>query len=129
MSYEKNTWSNGDIITAEKLNNIENGVAEAQPQFEIIKVKTWGDYKPSHSYEELLRIANDGIPFIISNGYITYACSNISLDDDVVDINGYNFTLNGASMGVNYYWWQVHSDDTVTYTTRSATFTGTTQAN
>lgn len=28
MSYEKTTWQDGDIITAEKLNNIENGVKE-----------------------------------------------------------------------------------------------------
>ena len=27
MAYEKTTWSNGDTITAEKLNNIENGIA------------------------------------------------------------------------------------------------------
>ena len=26
MSYNKTTWSNGDIITAEKMNNIENGI-------------------------------------------------------------------------------------------------------
>lgn len=29
MSYNKTTWTAGDTITAEKLNNIENGVAEA----------------------------------------------------------------------------------------------------
>lgn len=27
MSYEKNTWANGDVITAEKLNNVETGMA------------------------------------------------------------------------------------------------------
>ena len=27
MSYTKTTWQNGDIITAEKLNNIENGIS------------------------------------------------------------------------------------------------------
>ena len=27
MSYNKTTWTNGDIITAEKLNNIEDGIA------------------------------------------------------------------------------------------------------
>ena len=26
MSYEKTTWTNGDVITAEKLNHIENGI-------------------------------------------------------------------------------------------------------
>lgn len=28
MSYEKQNWQNGDIITAEKLNHIEEGVYE-----------------------------------------------------------------------------------------------------
>ena len=27
MSYTKTTWATGDVITAEKLNNIEDGVA------------------------------------------------------------------------------------------------------
>lgn len=29
MSYEKQTWTSGEIITAEKLNNLEEGVQEA----------------------------------------------------------------------------------------------------
>lgn len=29
MSYEKTTWETGDIVTAEKLNNIENGIENA----------------------------------------------------------------------------------------------------
>ena len=29
MSYEKTTWQTGDIVTAEKLNNIENGIENA----------------------------------------------------------------------------------------------------
>lgn len=28
MSYEKTIWNTGDIITAEKMNHIENGIAE-----------------------------------------------------------------------------------------------------
>lgn len=27
MSYEKTTWNDGDIISAEKMNNIQNGIA------------------------------------------------------------------------------------------------------
>jgi len=26
MAYEKHTWVNGEIITASKMNNIENGI-------------------------------------------------------------------------------------------------------
>lgn len=29
MSYVKTTWANGDVITADKLNNIENGIESA----------------------------------------------------------------------------------------------------
>ena len=29
MSYEKKTWTNGEVITAEKLNHIEDGIANA----------------------------------------------------------------------------------------------------
>lgn len=29
MSYTKNTWNTGDTVTAEKLNNLENGVVNA----------------------------------------------------------------------------------------------------
>lgn len=30
MAYTKTTWADGDVITAEKLNNMENGIAESQ---------------------------------------------------------------------------------------------------
>lgn len=29
MAYEKQTWACGDIVTAEKLNHMEDGIAEA----------------------------------------------------------------------------------------------------
>lgn len=29
MSYEKQTWETGEIITAEKLNHMENGIENA----------------------------------------------------------------------------------------------------
>ena len=31
MSYTKQTWANGDLITADKLNHMEDGVADATP--------------------------------------------------------------------------------------------------
>ena len=29
MAYTKNTWNNGDVITAEKLNHMEDGIADS----------------------------------------------------------------------------------------------------
>ena len=39
MSYEKQTWTTGDTITAEKLNHMENGIKEA-PGYTITNNKT-----------------------------------------------------------------------------------------
>ena len=33
MAYTPNTWNTGDVITAEKLNNLEQGVAAAGAAF------------------------------------------------------------------------------------------------
>lgn len=35
MSYEKQTWADGDIITAEKLNHIEDGVQNGGPGYDV----------------------------------------------------------------------------------------------
>jgi hypothetical protein len=37
MSYEKTVWSNGDTITAEKLNNIEDGIEAASAEAPLIE--------------------------------------------------------------------------------------------
>jgi len=39
MGYEKQTWANGDVITANKLNHMEDGIAGGE--LETIKVATW----------------------------------------------------------------------------------------
>ena len=34
MSYDKNTWAKGDVITASKLNNIESGIEEVNMSYD-----------------------------------------------------------------------------------------------
>lgn len=38
MSYTKTTWTKGDVITAQKLNNIENGIESSNVNFKIINL-------------------------------------------------------------------------------------------
>lgn len=46
MAYEKTEWNTGDLITAEKLNNIENGVsALAEAEINTVTVEV----SPGHS--------------------------------------------------------------------------------
>ena len=37
MAYSKTTWANGDVITAEKLNNIESGIEENDSSVSVLK--------------------------------------------------------------------------------------------
>ena len=36
MSYTKQTWTNGDLITASKLNHIEDGISDAGAGFDVV---------------------------------------------------------------------------------------------
>ena len=35
MSYTKNTWQTGDIVSSEKLNHMEDGIADAQNGYTV----------------------------------------------------------------------------------------------
>ena len=40
MAYNKKTWANGDLITKESMNNIENGIYKAHDEIETLKNNT-----------------------------------------------------------------------------------------
>ena len=44
MSYEKQTWANGDIITAEKLNHIEDGIEAIESEGSSSSFQLSGPY-------------------------------------------------------------------------------------
>ena len=74
MSYVKNTWTEGDVITAEKLNNIENGVSEVGGVYEIeLTEEEWGQaesgsgFKKTINEEEYIKLKNNNIIDIYVN--------------------------------------------------------------
>ena len=42
MSYEKQAWQNGDVITDEKMNHIENGIDEVDSDVSALNSKVNG---------------------------------------------------------------------------------------
>lgn len=64
MSYEKTTWATGDVVTAEKLNNIEDGIANARRGFKTI---------------ELLPSGNDDGYYVVRSG--------LSMDDNFFQLD------------------------------------------
>lgn len=75
MAYSKTTWVNGDTITAEKLNNIENGVAENDDKkaYVIKCTENNSTYTLDKTYEEITNAIREGYAVFVlldrTNGY------------------------------------------------------------
>lgn len=50
MAYTKNTWATDDIITADKLNNIEDGVSNSLPLTQVPNGTNFDDLKSTGTY-------------------------------------------------------------------------------
>lgn len=69
MSYTKTNWTSGDVITAEKLNNLESGVEATSDVISFVPIP----YDVENylkilraSYNDILSIVNDGkIPCVV----------------------------------------------------------------
>ncbi len=84
MSYEKTTWQNGDTITAEKLNKIENGIAAnsfsvipttINNENKMVLTKTWQELYDEFNGDNIMIIYGEnhfdnGV--IVDNKFITY---------------------------------------------------------
>lgn len=120
MAYVKTTWHIGDVITAEKLNNIENGLGALQPlivtkteisaeQAEQPKKKI-SQYQLDKTFEEIYDalIAGKYVPILMTTGDIEVECDHAYLANLVNDI------------------FQISTTNGVTYFATSATGTLTT---
>ena len=67
MGYEKQTWSNGDVITQEKLNHMENGIANESVLMVYSSYdQTTGKRVLSHTFAEIVPY----LPFVVYNNGI-----------------------------------------------------------
>ena len=112
MSYNKTTWQNGDTITAEKLNNIEEGIEKNINNIKIVKISAeyengTAKYYSDTSYNELKEIQELGIPIIVNN-------LNEFYNIEQIIING------SYSVSLNFYKIQPENDYGTIYFTISA---------
>ena len=83
MAYEKQTWANGDIITAEKLNHMEDGIASNGVVFIELQYESF-----LQAPADLTISFNDIVSYITDNKMI---CAKAVLTDD--DSAWYSFGL------------------------------------
>ena len=113
MSYEKQTWVNGEVITADKLNHMENGIGEGGGGIEIISGEMaidGGEYGfiCTTTYEEVLAMFESGvIPFLEVHTNDANSSKEIAIlfryvpDQSVFvwNVNGFNKSVGVAPSG------------------------------
>lgn len=104
MSYTKQTWADGDIITANKLNHIEDGIASAGGGITIanILVTSMTTGRCEYTYEELSEKVNNGETVLFELiGYLSgpAVVEQLSEDDEPKIIAVGVGTLNSQVMG------------------------------
>lgn len=78
MAYNKTTWQNGDTITAEKLNNMENGIANLPIMIVTVHEEDiGGDYvdKTDYSSNEIIAAIDAG-KLVFVNYYNIWLMAN-----------------------------------------------------
>ena len=84
MAYTPTVWATGDIITAEKLNKAENGIAAASDEVFIVTI-TWGADGESATLDKTLaEIVGAQVPVMIApdDGYQYYYAEPHYTDPD-----------------------------------------------
>ena len=116
MAYNKKTWANGDLITKESMNNIENGIYKAHDEIETLKNNTstggsnnasdititdTGNYFTSTNVEGALQEAGSQIKEIKNNGVTTETVENkvqSVIDAKIADGTIANLTIADGSV-------------------------------
>lgn len=95
MSYTKKTWATGDTITADALNNIEEGIALALP---TMLVRYDENYTLDHTWQQIYDALENGISVFVvgtyeEDGEIGAEFNHVCLVDNAM--NGFNVYVGG----------------------------------
>lgn len=101
MSYTPTEWKTGDVITAEKLNNMESEIVDARVMVVTISGRP-GSFTADKTVTEIMTFLDKG-GYVIAkspvSGSTTYALLNntISLDEETATITFYDISINTSS--------------------------------
>lgn len=118
MAYEKQTWATGDVITAEKLNHMENGIGESG-YFECTISNVGIDWSCDKTISEILEAFKSGknincyMPENFTNGIFDGFYQYEENDDVYYGVSFLAFNLNNKKIYIIDYY---EPDQTITVT-------------
>ena len=90
MSYTPTNWQTGDTVTAEKLNNMEQGIELANDAFVITLTPTEQDYSGTidKTYDEIVSAVNSGVKIFFKFGSTLYPANEIVNNGATIAVGG-----------------------------------------
>lgn len=124
--YEPYTWETGDVITAELLNHMEEGIAAASQgggtiegdEFFVL-VTTGDDVEVDKTFTEIYEAFEDGkriIPVFNAGSGSLFFVGNSIVSSSLITFNFYNISGTENSLTVYKPVLYIQSDGTMTYT-------------
>lgn len=109
MSYEKQTWATGDIVTADKLNHMEDGISAVgggyDAEFHVTIVDDAPVITTDATYSEFVQKLTDGFPKVRcvlkindSVNIQELSITNIILGNGEININAHLITVDGGEI-------------------------------
>lgn len=119
MSYTKTTWETGDVITAQKLNNMETGIESGNSNILYVTISgSIGNYQSDKTFAEI-KTAYDAGKVIIVKDHVNYFGTSIGVIEPEEDT--YIFIASGStcdtvpSPTIYTYTVFIDSDNSVSY--------------
>ena len=105
MAYTKQTWNNGDVISADKLNHIEDGVANGAKILQVTATTSGVTTTLDKTWEEINSfIHNGGLVFVVNynSENLTSIGIVISVGEIPNDVPRYSIGVSFINGTVNY---------------------------
>lgn len=111
MAYTPTNWQTGDVITAEKLNKMENGIAGSSLEV-IFTVTTNDELVPNETFENVLAALTAGIPvtFKTNAGMFLYLDQYEEGDSETqgsIELHTIPLVLNNGVQQANVHWYAI----------------------
>lgn len=101
MSYEKTVWSAGDTITAEKLNNIENGIEAAdKPTYSPEAITGEGDVSIVYNGNQIGVLSDSGTLTLDTEGRVVEHDIEVEYNKPAgITLPRFSYSLSGNNFG------------------------------
>lgn len=110
MNYEKQTWTTGEVITAEKLNHMEDGIKSSDDRVFIV---SYNNGRLGNTWQEIYDAYTSGMTALVLWEYIDPTSGHFAYYSSITEVASMNVDAPGGDYNPSY---EVRTGSTYYYT-------------